>query len=268
MRKIFFLLFIVLFTIIGSSHLYAQKDSSIVSGIKIKVPEKGKKNNSYIFITGGFQNPVFYKLPVIPEFPINMVLDGYSAKASGWFAGFGIMKKGKSNFEVGILADFYKTTIPVAFEGQRAKGDWVFEQTANTSYFTDTFLTDMNRVSEVIAIRAAVRYKIPVGKIHFWGGVAPGTFSSKVYFSEGGFDQAHKTSIQTTAGITFQTGVNFVVRNKIGKDILRFTFYSDFVSPKIEEKIVGLFKPSWIYRNTDRNFAISPIRFGFAIGIH
>lgn len=258
----------MLIAVAFSNQLYAQKDTSSIVGIKIKVPEKSKKNNSYIFITGGFQNPVFYKLPVIPEFPVNMVLDGNSAKASGWFAGFGIMKKGKSNFEVGILGDFYKTTIPVAIEGQRSTGDWVYEQTANTSYFTDVFLTDINRVSEVISIRAAVRYKIPVGKIHFWGGIAPGTFSSKVYFSEGGYDKALKATMQTTAGITFQTGVNFVVRNKIGKDILRFTFYSDFVSPKIEEKVVGLFKPSWIYNNREKNYAISPIRFGFAIGIH
>jgi len=268
MNKILYSFSLILIISFYAGDMLAQYDTSVVSGVTIKVPVKEKKKNSYIFLTGGFQNPTWYKVPVIPEFPVNMVIKGSSVKASGWFAGFGIMKKSKKHFEVGLLADFYKTTIPVAYSGQRATGEWVTTQTPDSSSFTDVFTTDMKRVSEVISLRASVRYKIPVGKIQFWGGIAPGTYSCKVYFPEGAFDKSQKTYVQTTAGISFQTGINFIVRDKLGKDMLRFTFYSDFSSPKIEEKMAGLIKPDWIYKNTDRNYAISPVRFGFAIGFH
>jgi hypothetical protein len=266
-RKFYLGTFILTF-LMFVNQLFAQTDTSVVVGVKVKVPSKEKKNTSYIFLTGGYQNPAWYRVPVIPEFPVNMEIKGDKVRVPGWFAGIGIMKKTRTKFEVGILADFYKSTIPVAFSGQRSTGDWVLEQSANTTAFTDVFSSDINRVSEVIAIRASIRYKIPAGNFQFWGGIAPGTFSSKVYFSESGFNDALKTYVQTSAGLSFQAGVNLIVKNAQGKDMLRFSFYSDFSSPKIEEKMIGLFKPSWKFINSDGNYAISPVRFGFAIGIH
>jgi len=264
-----FCLSALLFILLFESQVFSQTDSSVVVGVKVKVPSKEKKSNSSIFVTGGYQNPAWYRVPVLPEFPLNMEIDGDKVRVPGWFAGIGVLKKTKSNFEVGLLADFFKTTIPIAISGQRGKSDWVFEQSANISDVTDfAFTTDLNRVSEVIAIRATVRYKIPVGNFQFWGGVAPGTFSSKVYFSQGGFNESIKTYMQTSAGLTFQAGINLMVKNSVGKDLMRFSFYSDFSSPLIEEKLIGLFKPTWKFINTDKNYAISPVRFGFAVGIH
>jgi hypothetical protein len=270
MRKLYLIFSIFTLFIFPLHNAAAQSDSGEIKGIKIIVPSKEKKNNSYFFISGGYQFASWYKVPMVPENHTGLTTKGHmDVKVPGWFCGIGIMKKTRSNFEVGILADFYRTIIPLAYSGQRSTSDWVFEQTGNVSYFTDVFENDINRISEVYSFRAAVRYKVPIGKFQIWGGLAPGTYASKIYFVEKNSNGAAKEFRETSLGLSYQAGINFVVKNARGKDMLRFTLYSDFGSPGIEEKMISLFNhPTWNYSNSEGNSVINPVRLGFAIGIH
>jgi hypothetical protein len=260
---------LVFLWILPVNYVTAQVEVKKNSAVKIKVPSKEKKNTSYYFFTIGHQYPTWYNVPMIPQYPVNMVYSGkMKVQVPGWYAGIGIMKKTRTNFEVGLLGDFYKTTIPVALAGQRSTSEWVSEKRGGVSAFTDTFVNDVSRISEVYSIRASIRYKIPVGIFQFWGGIAPGTFSSKIYFAEETKSEPLKIFTATSIGLTYQAGLSLVFKNSKGKDMLRFGFYADFSSPKIEEKIISLFKPGWNYFNTAGNYVINPIRFGFTVGVH
>ena len=177
------ILFFVL--LVPVNHTIAQVDSMKFAGIKITVPPKDKNNNSYLFMTIGYQFPSWYRVPMIPENAADMKIRGnMNVKVPGWFAGIGIMKKTGSHFEAGLLVDFYKSSITVAEAGQRSTSDWVYEQSNNLSYYTEVFENNIDRISEVISFRASIRYKLPLGKFQFWGGIAPGTFSSTINYSE------------------------------------------------------------------------------------
>lgn len=248
--------------------LRAQYDTIVHEGVKVIVPLKEKKSNSYLFICGGAQLPAWTKVPMTPEDPKNMILNGrMSVKSAGWFAGIGILKKTKSNFEIGLLGDYYRSSIPVAFSGQRSVSEWVFVQSDSSSLYTDVFANDINRVSEVLSFRASIRYKIPIGKLQLWGGIAPGTFSSRIYFDEKG-SGTPKEYRETRFGMSYQAGFSFQTKDSKGADMLRFTFFADFSGPKVEERFISLFKPGWKFINTDKNYIVNPVRIGLAVGIH
>jgi hypothetical protein len=244
-----------------------QVDSTKFKGVKITVPSKEKKNNTYFILAGGYQNPSWYRVPMIPENHSNLTIKGnMNVKVPGWFAGFGFMKKTRTPFEVGLLVDFYKTSIPVAYSGQNSTSDWLMMvQSGNPNYLS---ANDIDRISEVYSFKASIRYKISLAKTQFWCGLAPGTFSSKVWFKEINNNEPAATYRETSLGLTYQAGINFLIKNSKGKDIFSFTFFSDFSSPKIEEKMISLFEPGWKFMNSEGNYAINPVRLGFAIGIH
>ncbi len=258
---------ILIITMFPVNYIFSQADTVKLDGVKVIIPSKEKKKkSSYFIISGGYQLPAWYRVPMIPEYPQNMIIDGnMDVKVPGKFAGIGIMKKSKSRFEFGILANYYETSIPIAMAGQRSTSDWVYEQSG--SYTTDFYTLDIDRISEVFSIRATVRYKIPAGKLQFWGGVSPGTYSSKIEFTDENTIEVFRVFRETSLGVNLETGMDFLVKNKKGKEILMFTLFSDISGPRIEENMNNLFKTTWKFENTDGNNVVNPIRLGFAIGI-
>jgi hypothetical protein len=268
MRK-FYVIFILLHLLfIADNQSFAQADTTKSFGVKVTAPGNENRNTTYFFISAGQQLPGWYHVPMIPEFPVNMELNGkMNVRVPGWFAGIGIMKKTKTKFEVGLLCDFYKTTIPIAFSGQRCVSEWDYVQRKAGTFYTEIRENDINRISEVYAIRASIRYKIPFGPFQFWGGIAPGTFSSKVYYSETGNSKPVGIINTTSLGISWQAGINLVLKNNKGKDMLRFGFYSDFSGPEIDDNIINLLNHGWIFKSPG-NYAINPVRLGLLVGIH
>ena len=249
--------------------IFAQADTMKFEGVKVIVPQSDKKKNNTCFIfSSGYQLAAWYKVPMIPEFPHNMVIDGnMKVKTPGWFAGFGIMKRTRSRFEYGILANYYVTTIPVARLGQRSTSQWVYENTDSVSYFTSLFEYDVNRVCKVISVRASFRYKIPAGKINFWGGVSPGTYSSIIEYTDEKTPKPFRTKRITSLGVNFEAGIDFPFQNKKGNELFMLSFFCDFSGPMIDDSMNNLFKPGWKYINTEKNYVVNPVRLGFAIGI-
>jgi len=261
-------LILILFCLVPFVHTIAQVDSMKFDGIKIVVPSKEKAGNTYFFISTGYQFPSWCRVPMIPENARHMNIKGdMNVKVPGWFAGIGIIKKTKTHFEAGLLVDFYTTSIPVAYSGQRSTSEWVYAQNNYLSYFTQIFDNSIHRKSEVISFRASIRYKLPLGRFQFWGGLAPGTFSSTIKYSEENNNEPIKTYRVTTIGLNFQAGIDLIKKNKKGNDMLRFTIFSDFFSPEIEEKMISLFNPGWNFINSEGNYVINPFRLGFALGI-
>jgi hypothetical protein len=238
-----------------------------LDGVKVIIPSKEKKKkSSYFIVSAGYQLPSWYRVPMTQEYPHNMITDGsMNVKVPGKFAGIGIMKKTKSHFEFGILGNYYETNIPIARKGQKSTSDWVYEQSG--SYKTDFDTLDIDRISEVFSIRATVRYKIPAGKFQFWGGIAPGTYSSKIEFTDENTTEVFRVFRETSLGVNFEAGMDFLIKNKKGKEILMFTLFSDILGPRIEENMNNLFKTTWTFENPDGNNVVNPIRLGFAIGI-
>lgn len=250
-------------------HTLAQVDSMKTEGIKIVIPATDKTGNTYFFITTGYMFPSWCRVPMIPENPGSMKIRGsMNVKVPGWFAGIGLLKKAGSHIEAGLLADIYQSRIPVARPGQRSTSDWVYLQNNKSNFYTDIFDHSVYRKSTVISIRASIRYKIPVGKFRFWAGLAPGTFSSVINYSGEDGAGSSETYTETSLGLNFQTGIDFYKKDKQGKDKLRFTIFSDFFSPKIEERMFNLFNPGWNYFSADDMNAIHPFRLGFALGFH
>lgn len=252
-----------------SDYLFAQADTLKFDGVEVIVPSTGKKkNNTYFLISSGYQLPSCYRVPMIPEISHNMeVRDNMYVKVPGWFAGIGIVKRTRSRFEFGILANYYETSIPVAKSGQRSTSNWVYEQSGNGSYFTEVFENDVDRISEVFSFHATVRYKIPAGKFQFWAGLSPGTFSSKINFSDKQSTIPHGIYRETSLGLKFETGIDFMIKNRTGREVLLFTIFSDFYGPGIEEKMISLFNSGWKFINTEGNNVVNPVRLGFSLGI-
>ncbi|MCB8995566.1 MAG: hypothetical protein H6538_08155 [Bacteroidales bacterium] len=252
-----------------SFQTYSQAETDNDIGVTVKVPVKEKKSNSYIALTGGYMTPAWYRVPMTAEFPGSMLLkNSMEAKAEGWFAGIRIMKKSKSHFAAGITASYYYSTIPVGFAGMRSGSDWVMEQSGGVSFYTDPLPNDINRVSEVIVIRALVKYNIPFGKFQFWVGLAPGTFSSNIHFTEANQSQDLGSFRATSLGITTQTGLDYLIKNDEGKEKMRFSIFADFGTPRVEEKFISLIKPGWRFINSEGNYVINPLRIGLAIGFN
>jgi hypothetical protein len=243
-------------------NVQAQEDSKDVDGITIIVEEKDKSKNSYIFISAGYQAPAWIRVPMTPENSPDIHKQGnMKVKVPGWFTGFGIIKKTKSRFEAGLLADYYKSQIPVAYSGQRSTSDWVYDQNFNTGYFTQVFEDDILRVNETLSFRGVIRYKIPVHNFSFWGGLTGGTFSSRISFNE-------QKYVVTSLGATGQAGIDLNIKDSMDKDLFSISIFSDFAGPKIHENMISLFNPNWMYVNSDGNYSVNPFRIGVSVGIH
>ena len=256
------ILFSLILLPLTSFNVKAQEDSKNIDGITIIVEEKDKSKNSYIFISGGYQAPAWIRVPMTPENSPDIHKQGnMKVQVPGWFTGFGIIKKTKSRFEAGLLADYYKSCIPVAYSGQRSTSDWVYEQNFNTGYFTQVFEDDILRVNETLSFRGVIRYKIPVPNFSFWGGLTGGTFSSKISFNEASY-------VETSLGASLQAGIDFNIKDAMEKDLFSISLFSDFLSPKIHENMISLFNPNWMYVNSDGNYSVNPFRIGVSVGIH
>ena len=265
MKKYFlFIIFPGIF-LLNLNNLYSQADTIKHEDVRLIIPVKDKRNaNTYLMLSGGYQIPSWFAVPMIPLNQADLKVNAKGdVKASGWFAGIGLMKRAKSNFEYGFMADFYKTSIPVAYAGQNSSSDWVLSNTGGTPYSSPI---DIYRYSEVFAFRATVRYIIPAGNFQFWGGVAPGTFSSKVYYSENRNSNPLASYLVTDLGINFQAGMDFRIKNHRGEDMMKFGIFTDLTGPRLEESYLHLFNPGWRYNNSRGNSVLNPFRIGFVVG--
>jgi len=269
--KIFILLPVLFFPLFFPGfNVIAQADTLKYADVKVIVPSiKKKPRTSYFLFSAGYQVPAKYKLPMIPENPYNIDVTGdLNVKVPGWFAGIGLMKRTRSRFEAGLLVDYYRASTPVAYAGQRSTSDWVYERSGSTNYFTDVFENNIDRVSEVFTVRATVRYKLPLGNFRIWGGLAPGTFASNIRFMEEGNSEPLGRYMDTSLGLNYQAGMDYMIKNQKGKDKAAFSLFADFSGPKVEESFISLFRPGWIFKNTEGNYVINPFRVGFCVGLY
>lgn len=266
----YFLLFIItLFFLSVAVNADAQGDTLKYEGVKVIVPPKEvNTGNTYFIFSGGYQLPSWYRVPMIPVNQGNVQYRGnIEAKVPGWFTGIGVIKRTRSNFEVGILADYFQNTIPVALSGESSTSEWVFEQPGSTSNITEVFLYDIDRINQVISVRATIRYKIPLGKFQVWGGLAPGTFSTKIYFAESNRNESSHEYLETFLGLSYQAGIDLLIKNKEGENMFKIGILSDFSGPRVEEKFISLFYPGWIYSNKEGNNVVNPVRLGLVVGL-
>ncbi len=258
----------------GTIELKSQNLVAKGDGIEVIVADlTDRKLNSYFMINGAYQTPYMVAVPMIPEhtpagdYSVNS-LNGLQALTEGYSFGLGLMNKTKSWLEVGLLADYYNNSLAITKAGERSMGPWVLEQTNNTDDLTDPFDEDHNRISEVYVIRACVRLKLPLGPINLWGGITGGSYTSTVRYTEREDLTFINSATKTLIAPSYQVGMDFMIRNKEGKDILSFTFYADFSSPKMEESIYDTVVSGWDFETIGGNKVISPVRFGLAIGLH
>lgn len=269
---VFFIAMFICTSLVG--RINAQNPVVSQDGIEVIIPDKSdKKLNSYFLINGGYQNQYLVTVPMIPEntpsekYSVNS-LNGLQTLVEGYSIGLGVMNKTKSYLEVGLLADFYNNSVVITKTGERSMGLWVLEQTNGTSELTDPFEEDHERVSEVYVIRACLRIKLPLGPVSLWGGITGGSYTSTVRYTERDAVTFFNSASKTLVAPSYQAGLDFMIRNKQDKDILSFTFYADFTSPKIEESIYDVVVSGWDFEAIGGNKVISPVRFGLAIGIH
>ncbi len=251
------------------SSVLSQQDTLKTTDITIIIPGKRQKIDSYIYLTGGYQVPAWIRVPMLPENFSGTKKEGnMEVKVPGWTTGIGIMKKIKKNFELGILMDFYRSTIPVAYSGQRSSSSWVYDMNQDSSYYTQVFSGNINRLSDVFSFRTTFRFKIPAENFCFWGGICAGNFSGSITYSEKNVNDPLRSFRQNEFGLTFQTGIDYISKNKKGKDLMNYTLFLDCSGPRIEENFISLFNTGWKYNNSKGNYMINPFRIGLAIGLH
>jgi hypothetical protein len=271
MRKYLLKPCIILFVVFSFQAIFSQADTVKYNDIKVIVPKpEKKKSTTCLLLSGGYQVPEFYNVPMVPVTPGDLKVKGdMQAEASGWFAGAALIKRTGSHFEAGIEGSFFRSSVPVAFAGEQSKSAWVFQNNGNDS-LTGIFNYEIDRTGDAIVIRALIRYKIPVGNFRIWIGAAPGTFSSKVYFlDKGSMKPSGSTFRATSPGVSFQAGLDYVIKNQRDENVLLFSMFSDFSGPRINESMFSLFnKPNWRYSNQEGNYVVNPFRIGFAIGFH
>ena len=250
----------------------AQDSTIINNGVEVVLPNKtDKKLNSYVLLNGGVQNPYMVIVPMIPEStPGENYTEGAElmAIAKGFSFGFGILNKTNPYLHVGLLADYYNNSVPIARTGERSMGAWVYEKTNEASTLTEPFDTDHNRVSEVYVIRATVRLKIPMGPVNIWAGITGGSYTSTVRLTDREEVSFLNSASKTLIAPSYQAGIDVVLKNKQKEDVLSLTFFVDFSSPKMEESMYDTVIEGWDFAVSEGNNVISPVRFGLAIGIH
>ncbi|MCF8379660.1 MAG: hypothetical protein K9H49_08800 [Bacteroidales bacterium] len=263
MRFLFYLLFFLLFFSFPSK----AQEIGTVEGITVIVPPKEKPKSGCFSIAGGYQIPSLVNVPMLPEHAPNLVKNSdMEVIIPGWFGQVGINKKTKSNFEFGLQAGYYGTSVPVALKGQRSTSDWVLAQSGNP--FTKIYLEDVTRTSITVTIRAIVKYKYPIKNSNLWLGLAGGSFSSVIDYNYSSGSKPNDTYRQTGPGISYLAGFDLVKKNKNGEDKIGFTLFGDFSGPSINEFFISLFEPGWRYDNIPDNHSINPIRIGLSLNIY
>ncbi|MCF8226408.1 MAG: hypothetical protein K9J30_11080 [Bacteroidales bacterium] len=264
--------FMVLVCMLSSANQLKAQDSVIVDeGIEIIVPTfRERLQDSYFFINGSWQTPYMVTVPMIPENtpPENFTDNGeLHVLTEGYSFGIGMLKIHNKIFEAGFLVDYYYNAVPVTQSGERSMGPWVLEQTG-TSMYTTLFEKDHNRVSETLVIRATARLKWPLGPVKLWGGLAGGTYSSTVRFTDRDKTSAINSTSRNQLGLSYQAGMDLMIKNKLEKDILSVTLFADFASPRMEEKMLDAIETGWMFEYPGGNKVISPVRIGIAFNVH
>lgn len=247
----------------------AQQEIKAGNGITVIVPSREKVKTSYFTFAGGYQIPSIVNVPMVPENAPDLVKESdMEVVIPGWFAQIGINKKTRSNFELGLLAGFYSNSVHVALDGQRSTSDWVYEESGNTDRFTEVFDEDVVRTSNVMTVKALIKYKYNIQNINLWIGLTGGTFSSAIDYSGSNGSNTYGTSHLTALGLSYLAGIDIIKKNNEGEDVFGITIFSDISSPMIYDKYISLFKPGWIYDNPSGNYSINPFRVGLSLNIY
>ncbi len=132
----------------------------------------------------------------------------------------------------------------------------------------DPFEVNHRRVSEVYVIRATLRLKAPLGPVKLWVGITGGSYTSTVRFTEREEVNFFNSSSKTLIALSYQTGLDLMIRAKQKDDVLSITLFADFAGPKMEESMYDVIVQGWDFSVPEGNRVISPVRFGIAVGIH
>jgi len=258
---------IVLALALFSSGLVAQVDSTIVSGIEVITPVKVKGTRTNFYLSGGLQSKGWFAVPMVPEsIDPELLRNGNELAASGWFAGIGASKPTDLHLEFGIMLNYFSSSVPIAFEGERSTGDWVLEQSG--SLYTDPFAYQVDRINNVFSIRTFARYNVNFKPFNYWVALYAGTFSSSITYKGVGQEVPEGTFNTTSLGVNGQTGLDFIVYDKMGRARFSISLFADFMSPLVSESIFSLIEDNWVYRPGEKTNAISPLRFGLMLGFH
>lgn len=238
-------------------------------GITVIVPSKEKVKKTYFTFAGGYQIPSIVNVPMVPENAPDLVKESdMEVVIPGFFAQLGIIKKTKSNFEIGLLSGYYSNSVHVALKGQRSTSDWVLEESGNTDRFTDIFDEDVLRTSNVVAIRAAIKYNYSIQNVNVWIGITGGTYSSAIDFSNNNGSNSYGASHLTALGLSYLLGIDLIKENEEGDDVFGISIFTDISSPVIYDKYISLFNPGWIYDNPAGNHSVNPSRVGLSFNIY
>ncbi len=260
---------VILIMILGvlTSVLFAQQDSSVISGVEIIPTRTFKKTPTNFYFSGGIQNKTWYKVPMVPESIDPTILrNGNELSGKGWFAGIGASKPTDLHLEFGLMLNFYSSSVPVALEGQRSTSDWVYEMSGNE--FTDEYTYNIDRVNNVYSIRTFARYNLNFKPMNFWVAVFVGTFSSAINYKAQGQSEALGNFNHTSLGANGQAGLDYIINDEAGNAKYSITVFADFLSPKMSETIFSIFQNSWYYNTGAENYVVSPVRFGLMLGLH
>jgi len=257
------LVFAVFFAL---GEISAQVDTSVVSGVEVIVSKKTRNIRTNFYFSGGLQGKTWYAVPMVSENTDPAILrNGNELPATGWFAGIGASKPTSLHLEIGIMLNYYSSSVPVAVAGERSTSDWILDMTG--SYFTEPYTYGINRINNVFSVRTFLRYNINFRPFNYWVAVHAGTYSSTITYKGEGQESYEGTYNHTSLGVNGQTGLDFLIRDSMGRDKVSLTIFAEFISPRISESVFNLFQTNWLYYS-ENNYAIAPLRFGAMIGIH
>jgi len=262
-----FFIYISVLVFLISLNATAQQNTNAVEGVTVIVPDKNKARTSYFTFAGGIQAPSLVNVPMVPVNAPNLNKESdMEVVIPGWFAQFGINKKTRSNFDIGLQGGYYENTVPVALEGQQSTSDWVLQETG--SLLTEIFEEDIIRASAVISIRALIKYKIEIKNINLWLGIAGGTFSTVIDYSYSKNTKPNYTYRQNAFGASYLAGIYILNKDKEGKDKFGITLFGDIAGPTVNEFFINLFESGWTYNNPGGNHPMNPVRIGVALNVY
>jgi hypothetical protein len=104
-----------------------------------------------------------------------------------------------------------------------------------------------------------------MGKSAIWISLTPGTFTTRIQYN--GTDKSYSIGEYraTIPAVSIQSGIMRKISNDQGRELFSVNLYADLMGPKVEDRYISLYQPGWNFINENRNFVISPFRFGFSV---
>lgn len=223
---------------------------------------KPESKKAYYFVAAGLQAPSWVSAPLIPDSDPTQTYSGTNIMGDGWFFGFGIIKPFGERIEIGFLGEVARKDVTIAKAGQRSQGWWPY-MNWGSNYTPQPFNNDYKYFSDVVSMRGTLRYIYPIKNMKAWAGLAPGFFSTTIAFLDKDRENSYGHVKAGKFGLTYQLGIDFILKNPSGGDLAAFTLFVDMASPVMYAKFDNLFYTGWTW--DVENHIMSPYRFGIAL---